>query len=178
MGRSNKEPKLVAVRLDPHELEIVGQLQRSGSAKTVSEAIRYALNLAATEHPRRLAVEARQADAVRDTEPVEIEMLPGGGLINVILGDRQRVLARVLARNGKAVLPAEPISWRVDPPQLARVERQGDATFVIGLKEGKGVITAEAGRLSQHSFLDVWRQIHSGRGEGRISVGGTRVFPR
>lgn len=171
------------IRLTEEDRANVQRIIGTGAASNTSEAIRVALAEYARRAPRLSAIERRLAEAevVRLTAPREIELLPGGGQINVVLGDtstsRQRVLARVLAGSGQVVLGA-PVEWTIEPKDLARVVRERGSLFVEGLREGTGVLTVRSGELSAHSFLDVWRQLDSRRGAG-IAIGrGTVIRTR
>jgi hypothetical protein len=81
---------------------------------------------------------------VRRTAPREIDLLPGGGTINVVIPkdkDRgiQRVLARVLTAEGQTVVGA-PVDWSVEPSNLAEVFTNADGTLLESLREGEGTL--------------------------------------
>ncbi len=163
------------IRLTDEDRINIQKIIKTGAASNTSEAIRVALAEYARSAPRLGAIERHlvEAEANRRTRPTEIELLPGGGLINVILGDslgnRQRVLARVLAGSGQVILGA-PLDWSIEPNDLAKIVQEGNSMFVEGLHEGTGVLTVRSGELSTHAFLDVWRQVDSGRGPG-VAIG-------
>jgi hypothetical protein len=168
--------RLVNFRLTDEEIEALDRMVRVGVAKDRTDAVKKAIKLSpiglALETPEgldtiartigdvgSLPAEARRrlelSEAARQVSPAEIEILPGGGLINVILGDRQRVLARVIAHNGKTLQGAVP-KLKVEPPEIAQVLIERDGSFLQGRKEGKGVLTATYGDISAASFIDVW----------------------
>lgn len=171
------------IRLTEEDRANVQRIIGTGAAANTSEAIRVALAEYARRAPRLSAIERRLAEAevIRRTSPREIELLPGGGLINVVLGDasagRQRVLARVLSGSGQVVVGAA-LEWNIEPNNLARIAREGDSLFVEGLREGRGVLTVRSGELSAHAFLDVWRQMASVNGTGRAIGRGTVIRTR
>jgi Arc/MetJ-type ribon-helix-helix transcriptional regulator len=154
------ETSATTIRLTDEDRVNAEAIIGAGAATNVSEAIRVALAEYARTVPRMKAIERRLGDAVRRTAPREIELLPGGGRINVIIPPgqkrgRQRVLARVLAADGRTIVNA-PLEWQVEPESLARVFTDTDGTWLEGLREGEGTLRVRSRDLEKISLIDVW----------------------
>jgi Arc/MetJ-type ribon-helix-helix transcriptional regulator len=155
------ETNATTIRLTDEDRANADAIIGAGAATNISEAIRVALAEYARTAPRMKAIERRLAESVRRTAPREVELLPGGGTINVIIPkDKeqgvQRVLARVLTAEGQALVGA-PLEWSVEPPNLAKVTVDEKGTWLRSLREGQGTLHVRSGQLEKISFIDVWK---------------------
>lgn len=155
------ETNATTIRLTDEDRASADMIIAAGAATNISEAIRVALAEYARTAPRMKAIERRLGEAVRRTSPREIELLPGGGRINVIIPrgakrGRQRILARVLTTEGQTIVNA-PIEWSVEPSSLARVIADEKGTWLESLREGEGMLHVRSGQLEKISLIDVWQ---------------------
>jgi Arc/MetJ-type ribon-helix-helix transcriptional regulator len=156
------ETSATTIRLTEEDRSNADAIIGSGAATNISEAIRVALAEYARTAPRMKAIERRLGEAVRRTAPREIELLPGGGRIDVVIPKDQtrgvqRVLARVLTAEGQSVADAT-LEWRVEPSNLAKVVVDGKGTtWLESLREGEGTLHVRSGQLEKISLIDVWK---------------------
>lgn len=155
------ETNATTIRLTEEDRSNADSIIDAGAATNISEAIRVALAEYARTVPRMKAIERRLGEAVRRTAPREIDLLPGGGMINVVIPkDKergiQRVLARVLTAEGQTVVGA-PLDWSVEPLNLAKVVVNADGTWLESLREGEGTLRVQSGQLERVSLISVWK---------------------
>jgi hypothetical protein len=155
------ETNATTIRLTGEDRANADVIIAAGAATNISEAIRVALAEYARTVPRMKAIERGIRDAVRRSAPCEIDLLPSGGRVNMVIPrgrerGTQRVLARVLTAEGKTIVGA-PLEWTVEPPNLARVVTRPDGTWLESLREGEGTLHVRSGQLEKISFIDVWR---------------------
>lgn len=155
------ETNATTIRLTDEDRANADAIIAAGAATNISEAIRVALAEYARTAPRMKAIERRLAESVRRSAPREIELLPSGGRINVVIPagkdkGAQRVLARVLTSEGQTVVGA-PLDWAVEPPSLAKVVVGPDGTWLESLREGEGLLRVRSGQLEKIALIDVWK---------------------
>lgn len=155
------ETNATTIRLTEEDRANADTIIGSGAATNISEAIRVALAEYARTAPRMKAIARRLGEAVRRTAPREIDLLPGGGMINVVIPrDKergiQRVLARVLTAEGQTVAGA-PLEWSVEPSSLAKVVVNADGTWLESVREGEGTLRVRSGQLEKFSLIYVWK---------------------
>lgn len=154
------ETNATTIRLTEEDRTNAESIITAGAATNISEAIRVALAEYARTAPRMKAIERRLGESIRRTAPAEIDLLPGGGYINVIIPrggkrGRQRIAARVLTAEGQAIVGA-PLEWSVEPANLARVVTDGSFTWIESLREGEGTLHVRYGALERISLISVW----------------------
>src|SRR6266511_3909943 len=155
------ETNATTIRLTDEDRANAEAIIRAGAATNISEAIRVALAEYARTAPHMKAIERRLGEAVRRSAPREIDLLPGGGMINVVIPkDKergvQRVLARVLTAEGQTVAGA-PLDWSVEPSSLAKVVVNSGGTWLESLREGEGTLRVRSGQLEKVSLIYVWK---------------------